>query len=44
MNGQLELFVMLLAVWPIGWVVNRVERWYRCTVRKDPRYIASDFD
>ena len=44
MSGQLELFVMLLALWPVWRVLNRIERWYRCTYRKDPRYIPSDFD
>ena len=44
MTGQLELFVMLLALYPLGRVVDRIECWYRCSYRKDWRYLPSDFD
>ena len=44
MTGQLDLFLMILALYPLCRVLDRIECWYRCTYRKDWRYIPSDFD
>jgi len=44
MTGQLDIILAFIALYPFLRALNALERWYRLTYRKDPRYIPSDFD